>query len=41
MREREINRMPPLDRYKAEGNELFKNSKFPDAIKSVGDGEQG
>ncbi|KAK8813640.1 stress-inducible protein STI1 [Blastocystis sp. ATCC 50177/Nand II] len=34
MREREINRMPPLDRYKAEGNELFKNSKFPDAIKA-------
>lgn len=36
MREREINQLPPLDRFKAEGNEFFKNSKFPDAIKAVG-----
>ena len=35
MREREINQLPPLDRFKAEGNEFFKNSKFPDAIKAV------
>ena len=35
MREREINQLPPLDRFKAEGNEYFKNSKFPDAIKAV------
>lgn len=37
IREREMNKLPPLDRYKAEGNELFKSSKFPDAIKAVDD----
>lgn len=35
MRKEKISGMPPLDRYKAEGNEHFKASRFTQAIQSV------
>ena len=35
MRKEQIGGMPPLDRYKAEGNEHFKASRFTQAIQSV------
>ncbi|KAK8794479.1 stress-inducible protein [Blastocystis sp. subtype 4] len=34
LREAAMSKMPPLERYKAEGNEYFKSSKFPEAINS-------
>ena len=33
-KEKQNSALPPLERYKAEGNEYFKNSKFPDAIQA-------
>ena len=35
MRKEKISGLAPVDRYKAEGNEFFKSSRFPQAIESV------
>ena len=34
MREEANNSLPPVERYKAIGNDLFKNTKFDEAIKA-------
>ena len=34
-REALIGQLPPVEKYKAEGNEFFKISKFPEAIDCV------